>query len=316
MITSMGTIQPQPPEQLSKPESFTVIIQGRMNSSRLPGKVLIDIAGQPMLVHVIERARQADLVKEVVVATTTDPSDDPIAALCAERGVGCFRGSLLDVLDRYYQTALAFHATGIVRLTGDCPMMDPQVINQAILAFQSPLPNQERPNAPTHFDFACTRLPPPWHRTFPIGLDVEICSFVALERAWKESFQVYHREHVMPFLYEESRSIHYGITVGKNQSLVPRLLMHQPPEEASPFNVLVIDHDPDHGEHRWTVDTPEDLETIRQIFSRLNNHHQYSWYDVLEIIQNEPEITQINLQAKAKDYREVDQRSADLLRPS
>src|SRR5512136_108928 len=92
------------------------IIQARMSSSRLPGKVLLDIAGQPMLAHVVERTRRAKMIDAVVIATTTEPSDDPIAALCAERGYPCYRGSLHDVLDRYYQAARSFKAQIIVRI--------------------------------------------------------------------------------------------------------------------------------------------------------------------------------------------------------
>ena len=170
-------------------QNTTAIIQARMSSSRLPGKVLLDIAGQPMLVRMVERARRARSIEQVVVATTTDPSDDPIEQLCAERGYDCFRGSLPDVLDRYTQAARQFEAHTIVRLTADCPLLDPAVLDLTVEALAGN-------------DFAANRLPPPWTRSLPIGLDVEVVTREALERAWHEAQERYQREHVLPYIYE------------------------------------------------------------------------------------------------------------------
>ncbi|HEX9017549.1 MAG TPA: glycosyltransferase family protein, partial [Anaerolineaceae bacterium] len=167
------------------------IIQARMSSSRLPGKVLLDIAGQPMLAHVVERTRRASSIDDVIVATTTDPSDDALAAFCSKRGYAVYRGSMFDVLDRFYGAARLARAEVIVRVTADCPVIDPAVVDQVVKAFHD-----------QQADFACNRLPPPWHRTWPIGLDTEVCSFSGLERAWKEAVLPYEREHVMPFFYD------------------------------------------------------------------------------------------------------------------
>jgi spore coat polysaccharide biosynthesis protein SpsF (cytidylyltransferase family) len=114
--------------------STTSIVQARMASSRLPGKVLLDIAGQPMLVRVVERARRARRVSQTVVATTLDASDDPVERLCEERGYPCFRGSAHDVLDRYYQAARQFGAQIVVRITADCPVIDPVLIDEVVVA--------------------------------------------------------------------------------------------------------------------------------------------------------------------------------------
>jgi spore coat polysaccharide biosynthesis protein SpsF len=344
-----------------------VIIQARMGSTRLPGKVLLDLAGKPMLVHVIERARRAKRVKDVIVATTSDPSDEPITKLCEKNGYSYFRGSPLDVLDRFYQAAQACQATNIVRLTGDCPLIDPMLIDQTILAFHTlnpassstkeinrttsstiPSASNTQENTPKEkiqmpglpikqadlytkrFDFACTRLPPPWHRTYPIGQDIELCTFASLERAWKESNLPYHREHVMPFLYEETRSMHFAIQFKKypgksgfsekndplsytsavNSAL--KLVSTINPDDPHPFFVLRIDHDPDFGTLRWTVDTLEDLEYVRKILALLQAKDPsllaYSWYDILELVQEKPELLQADRITKAKDYREVDPR--------
>jgi len=197
-----------------------------MGASRLPGKVLMDIAGKPMLAWVIERARQSKRIDEIVVATTKEPADEAIAQLCSSKGIRFFRGSTYDVLDRYYQAAKYFQADVIVRLTADCPLLDPEVIDLTI----SELVNRS-------LDFATNRLPPPWKRTYPLGLDVEVVSFNALERAWKEAKEPFEREHVLPYLYNED---------GR-------------------FKISVLNADADYSSQRWTVDTPEDLEVIRTV---------------------------------------------------
>jgi spore coat polysaccharide biosynthesis protein SpsF len=299
--------QNAPHHQASSPA--IAIIQARMGSSRLPGKVLLEIEGQPMLVHVVERARRAKSLEGVIVATTMDPKDDPIVNECRKRGYSYYRGSIHDVLDRYYQAAKSSKAEIIVRLTGDCPIMEPGLIDQAVRAVQT-----------GKFDFACTRLPPPWQRTFPIGLDVEVCTFSALEQAWENASQAYHREHVMPYLYEECRSQHFGIILGMSDPDSASANMEQtifseikqlpttPASEPSPFNVLVYDHQPDYGNYRWTVDTPEDLEAIRKIFRRFRGRSDFNWYEVINLIQREPELAYFNTEGKAKDYRESDPR--------
>lgn len=244
-------------------ERILLIIQARMSSTRLPGKVLQDIAGKPMLAWVVERARKAQTVSEVVVATTREPSDDPIDAYCRQMGYACTRGSLEDVLDRFYQTARQYQADVVVRVTADCPLIDPAEIDHVVREYRR-----------SGVDFAANRLPPPFGRTYPIGLDTEVCSFAALERAWKEAREPYQREHVMPYLYE-----------------VP-----------GRFRVLRIDHDPDYGDLRWTVDTPQDLELVRAIFERMAGRNGFGWLDVLELFQREPELARMNAGINQKFY--------------
>jgi spore coat polysaccharide biosynthesis protein SpsF len=241
-----------------------------MTSTRLPGKVLADIGGQPMLVRVVERAQMSVLVDEVVVATTTESADDPIVALCDLRGYACVRGSAQDVLDRIYQAARQHAAEAVVRVTGDCPLIDPGVMDHTIGTFLK-----------SQVDFVANRLPPPWKRTFPIGLDTEVCSFQALERAWKEADQPHHREHVMPYLYE-----------------VP-----------GRFRVAVVDAERDYGHLRWTVDTPEDLELVRKIYARFNGRDDFTWREVLQIFEREPRLAEINAQVPHKTYRDAESRA-------
>ena len=267
----------------------TAIIQARMSSSRLPGKVLLDIAGQPMLVHIVERARSARSVEQVVVATTTDPSDDPIEQLCAQRGYDCFRGSLPDVLDRYTQAARQFEAHTIVRLTADCPLLDPSVLDLTVEALAGN-------------DFAANRLPPPWTRSLPIGLDVEVVTREALERAWHEAQERYQREHVLPYIYEGTVFDQAANDVGTAGFYTCN--------GTSPrgFKIVQLHHRPDHGARRWTVDTPEDLELVRQVFAHLPDPLHCSWLDVLAVFERHPELAQINAQVVHKTAFDTDKR--------
>jgi spore coat polysaccharide biosynthesis protein SpsF len=245
------------------------IVQARMSSSRLPGKVLKDIKGKPMIAWVVERTRQASSVDYVAVATTTDPADDAIENWCRESQTACYRGSMFDVLDRFYQAARLYAADVIVRVTADCPVIDPLVIDETVAAFHV-----------NDADFAANRLPPPWGRTFPIGLDTEVCSFIALERAWKEADEPHEREHVMPYLYDE----------------------------ADRFKVFQLNTLPDYGSLRWTVDTPEDLEFIREVFELLPDRDHFTWLDVLAVTQKHPELNAINAEIKHKVFNDVDAR--------
>lgn len=275
--------------------NVVAIIQARMASSRLPGKVLLDIAGQPMLVQVVERTRRAETLSHVVVATTDELSDDAIAMLCEERNYLYTRGSRQDVLDRYYQAACAFQADIVVRITADCPIIDPNMVDETVDAlFDCPMPISisqlsSQSSSPgdqeleIKYDFAANRLPPPFHRTFPIGLDTEVCTFSALEQAWLEADQPYQREHVMPYLYEvEGR-----------------------------FRVFQLNHDPDYGDLRWTVDTAQDLAVIRRIFDHFGKRNDFSWQDVLALNNAKPEMFSINANIIHKSMNDVDHRQVD-----
>lgn len=278
---------------MAHPHPRTVtIIQARMGSSRLPGKVLLDIAGRPMLGWVFERARRAHLVDEVILATTTDPSDDPVAQYCQKSGYTHTRGSLGDVLDRYYQAARSCHAEVVVRVTADCPLIDPDLIDDVIRVFLGEPPEvanrleisealaSSSRQSQFPFDFAANRLPPPFKRTYPIGLDVEVCSFQALERAWQEATQTFEREHVMPYLYSQP---------GR-------------------FRFVQLQHEPDYGSLRWTVDTAQDLALIQAIFERLPDPLSSTWKDVLHIVQNDPSLSELNAHIEAKHYQAIDTR--------
>lgn len=263
------------------------IIQGRMSSSRLPGKILADIAGQPMLQRVFLRTSRAASVNEAVFATTTDPSDDPVAEYCEFSGISFTRGSLYDVLDRYYQTAKQAKADVVVRITADCPLIDPALIDDVVRTVIS---------ESSTVDFAANRLPAPWKRTYPIGLDTEVCTFEVLERAWKEAREPQHREHVMPYFYEGVNLITEHRTLQTGTS--PR-----------GFNVALLHHTTDFGDYRWTVDTPEDLEFIRQVYTRFDGRDDFTWEEVLDLVHSDPRLMQINAGVKHKTLKEIDERA-------
>jgi spore coat polysaccharide biosynthesis protein SpsF len=161
------------------------IIQARMSSSRFPGKVLADLVGKPMILYMIERVRQARLVDHLVVATSTDARDDALAAVLNAEGVDCFRGDLNDVLDRFTKAARQAGADHVVRLTGDCPLMDGDLIDRALDEL-----------AHGDADYVSNVMPP----TYPDGLDVECFTREALETAWREASLPSDREHVTPFI--------------------------------------------------------------------------------------------------------------------
>lgn len=268
------------------------IIQGRMGSSRLRGKILADIAGQPMLARVFIRTSRAVTVTETIFATTTDASDDPVAEYCDWSGIPVRRGSLYDVLDRYYQSAKEAKADVVVRITADCPVIDPGLIDDvvnAVISGQSSVISGQ-------FDFAANRLPPPWGRTYPIGLDTEVCTFAALERAWKEAKEPQHREHVMPYFYEgvklitDNRSLSTGIS--------PR-----------GFSIALLHHPTDFGDYRWTVDTPEDLDFMRQVYNRFDGRDDFSWREVLDLVHDEPNLMKINAGVQHKTLKDIDNRA-------
>ena len=225
-----------------------------------------------MLQWVLERVKMAHSIQMVGVATSDNITDDALAEVCLGEGYPCYRGSMYDVLDRYYQAARVFKAEVVVRITGDCPVVDPGLIDHTVAEFFA-----------SGADFATNRLPPPWKRTYPIGLDTEVASFPALERAWKEAKQPFEREHVMPYLYDEP---------GR-------------------FSTQLVNHDSDYGSLRWTVDTAEDLELVRKIIQNFKGRNDFTWLEVLEFYNKNPGIWVINASIPHKLVTEVDRRIGD-----
>jgi spore coat polysaccharide biosynthesis protein SpsF len=273
------------------------IIQARMASSRLPGKVLMDLAGMPMLGRVVERTRRARSTEAVVVATTDQPSDDPIVEYCKTSRIDVVRGSHFDVLDRYYAAAQAAQAAIIIRITADCPLIDPGLIDDtvAVLLGKAGAGVGSSDAQAAAFDFAANRLPPPWKRTYPIGLDTEGCTMAALEQAWREAKDPVEREHVMPFLYG-------GVQLREAAPLLWSGV------SSHGFRVAILHHTENLGSLRWTVDTADDLEFIRSVLGFLVDFPSYGWLDVVELVKAHPELAEINANVQHKTLWDVDAR--------
>jgi spore coat polysaccharide biosynthesis protein SpsF len=170
-------------------------IQARMGSTRLPGKVLKKVLGRPLLDFLVERLRQSKEIDEIVILTSDQRQDDQIVHFCQEKNLCCYRGSEDDVLDRYYQAALERAPEGIVRITADCPLIDPEVVDQVVRVF--------RQNDLT-IDYVSNTL----ERTFPRGLDVEVFSSKAIEQAFQKADRQEEREHVTLYLYRHPEQFH------------------------------------------------------------------------------------------------------------
>jgi spore coat polysaccharide biosynthesis protein SpsF len=168
------------------------IVQARTGSTRLPGKVLLPLLGEPLLTRVMRRASRATALDAVVLATTIDPADDALVDLAVREDWPITRGSEGDLLDRYVTAAREHDADVVVRITSDCPLVDPWVIDETVAAFRGGA-----------WDYASSALEP---RTYPRGLDVEVIAREALERAWREDGNPAWREHVTPYLYRHPES--------------------------------------------------------------------------------------------------------------
>jgi len=232
-----------------------IIIQARMGSTRLPGKVLTDVAGKPMLVQQIRRIQTCQHVDEIVIATTTRPEDDPLVEVARNLDVRSFRGDEADVLGRYVGAARASGADAIVRITADCPLIMPMVIDQIM---------DDLTQHPSDCDYVSNVV----QRTFPRGLDVEAFFWDVLLRLDRLCQTAIAREHVT-----------YGL-----RSQWPEL-----------FRCRHIIDQHDNSDLRWTVDTPQDLELIRHIYRDLNlNERIGSYQDVLDYVRANPILSQLN----------------------
>lgn len=251
------------------------VVQARMSSQRLPGKVLARLPGADdpqrcVLDWTVQRTRRCTLVDEVVVATSQEPADDPLAEHCAAAAIACYRGALDDVLDRFYRAAREHDADTVVRITADCPLVDPDVVGEVL-----------RRHAARGGDFTANRLPPPASRTFPIGLDVEVADMSALTVAWRNARERYEREHVMPYLY---------VVPGR-------------------FTVGIVDAPVEAGDVRWTVDTPADLQAVRALVSTAAATLGTGWRILLDVWRAHPEISRLNAAVTQRSGTDVDPRS-------
>ena len=238
------------------------IIQARMGSTRLPGKVLMKLQGRTVLDHVITRVKQAKLIDEIIVATTTLPEDDVLAAEAAHYGVCVYRGSSDNVLSRYYEAAKKAKAQVVVRITSDCPLIDPKIIDAVVDAYFD-----------NDAEIATNAGNTDKTRTFPRGLDVEIFSFELLEQTNLSANKPYHFEHVTPYMYEIANTIFY----------------YRHPYNYS-NNRWTLDTNEDYLFIKYVYD---------MLFK---GTHDFYLDEILEFVTSYPEIASINADIKQKNY--------------
>lgn len=231
------------------------LIQARMTSSRLPGKVLADLAGRPLLEQMLRRISASRRLDAIVIATTENATDDPVAKLGRDMGMRVYRGDEHDVLGRMRNAAAAASADTVVRLTADCPMSDPAVIDAAIDLF-------DREQA----DYVSNVT----RRSFPDGLDVEVMTMRALQEAADVCRHPFLREHVTPYVRGS-----------------------RPDLQAGEFRRVELISNWDFGHIRFTVDTPNDLANLREVFSQLPDG--FSWLDAISLVSRNPQTMQVTI---------------------
>jgi len=235
-----------------------VVVQARRGSTRLPGKVLLPLAGRPLLQRMVERVMHASMPFDLVVATTRAPEDQAIRDLCGAIGVHCFSGHPLDLLDRHFNAARECGADVVVKIPSDCPLIDPAVIDR-VLAFYVRHVGE--------FDYVSNLHPP----TYPDGNDVEVVPFPVLDVAWREASRPLEREHTTPFIWDQPARFRIGNVMweaGKDLS----------------------------ASHRWTIDYPEDYAFLSRVFDELYSPARpvFPIADILRLLVEKPDIAALN----------------------
>ena len=228
-----------------------------MGSTRLPGKILLPLAGKPLLLRMYERVSLAKSAGEIVVALTNEELDDQLALLCQKNNIKIFRGSSLDLLDRHYKASKEYGAEVVIKIPSDCPLIDPHVIDKVILYY---INNRDK------YDFVSNLHPP----SYPDGNDVEIMSFKALENAWINAKKDFEREHTTPFIWENPDIFRIGNVVW---------------ERGLDYSMT----------HRFTIDYKEDFEFIKRVYDELYlKNKSFGLNEILKLLEEKPEIKKIN----------------------
>lgn len=236
------------------------IVQARMGSTRLPGKVLRPILGHPMLWHIVQRVRKAPGVTEVVVATGDRSSDDAVAEMCRSSGIAVFRGNESDVLDRFYQAARQFQGDPLLRITGDCPFADPELIGRVLAVYQSG--SYDHVGVATGAGAIYLK-----EARFPDGLDAECFSLAALERAWREATDPRDREHVTPYIWRNKHLFRCGHVFSEQ----------------------------DLSNLRWTVDNEVDFRVVSEAYHALYDENRpFLMKDILAYLATRTDLAAAN----------------------
>lgn len=232
-----------------------VCVQARMGSTRLPGKILREVLGKPLLLHMVERVRRARKVTRVAVITSTEPENDCLQTLCDAQGIAIYRGSEHDLLDRHVQAGRKWEADFVAKIPSDCPLSDPAIIDTVLSLWL---------DHPDRYDYVSNYHPP----TFPDGLDVEGASMAVLETAWREAERPLEREHTFPFIWDQPERFRIG-------------------NVSNPLGNLFMSH-------RWTLDYEEDYQFIKAVLEHFEDRPDFGMDDVLELLDKRPDIAAIN----------------------
>lgn len=242
---------------MSKERRVVTVIQARVSSTRLPGKAMLPLCGEPLLVRMVARVAAAKNVGKVIVATTTHEEDNALVDVCNKHEIEVYRGSKFDLLDRHYQVANKHQATEVVKIPSDCPLIDPVIIDNVIDYYFS---NEGK------YDYVSNLHP----ATYPDGNDVEIMSFSALEKAWENALAPMELEHTTPYIWERPNDFRIGNVRWKTG----------------------LDYS---MSHRWTIDYPEDYEFIKQVYEQLFLMNPlFSIQDILNLLDENPSLMEIN----------------------
>lgn len=248
---------------------IVAIIQARMGSTRLPEKVLMPIVGKPVLWHIVHRIKNVKEIDTIVIATSDSNKDNRIAEFCEVNKIDCFRGSEEDVLDRFYKAAIKYNPDFLLRVTGDCPLVDPDLISELIKYYIN--------NKFDHCGIAtgAGAAREGFIGRFPDGLDAEIFTMSALRAAWREAEGQLYREHVTPYLWKQPGRFKIGSLISK---------------------------DKDYSRFRWTLDNQEDYELIKWIYEQLYPvKNNFNMYDVLELLEKNTGILDKNKHLLGKE---------------
>ena len=236
---------------------IVTVIQSRMDSTRLPGKVMMPLAGKPLLYRMHERVAASKLSGEIIIAATKAETDIPIIQLCEENNINYFRGHSTDLLERHYQAAKIFNADVVVKIPSDCPLIDPNIIDKVIKYY---IDNKH------NFDFVSNLHPP----SYPDGNDVEVMTMKALEDARQNAKLPLEREHTTPYFWDNPDKLRIG---------------NVPWETGLDFSMT----------HRFTIDYKEDYDFIKVVYDELYSENKiFTLDDILNLLNDKPEIKKIN----------------------
>lgn len=243
----------------------SIIVQARTGSTRLPGKVMKKIVGKSVLEHIIERLKKCAMSDQIIIATTVKSRDDVIVEIAKKCQVDYFRGSEENVLERYYQAAAAFGVSHIIRITSDCPLVDPEIVDRMIGFYMEHCNN---------YDYVSNNL----ERTYPLGLECEVMSFWTFKTAYLQAKASEELEHVHPYIHRNPEI--FRICQIKNR----------------------IDFS---NEYYWALDTEEDLKLIRIIYEKLYSKNRlFLFKDILDLFKKFPSLNGINKNVHSERYKQ------------